>query len=442
MIYSVSELNQEAKQLLFRHFSMVQVEGEISNLSQPASGHLYFSLKDKTAQIRCAMFKWQQNNLLFKPKNGQQVCVMAQVSLYEARGDYQLIAESMHLANEENLNQAFQQLKAKLEKQGYFESNLKQAIPTFPQGIGVITSATGAAIHDVLSVLKRRFAGISVIIYPSLVQGEYAPFQLVEAINMANTHQKVEVLLLVRGGGSLEDLWAFNEESVAMAIHHSHIPIISGVGHEVDITIADLMADLRASTPSVAAEYCVPNQQQLVKQFQTMTQRLQLLIETQFIKYSQTVDLLSQRLQQQQPQQRLQRYTQTVASLESRLMIAIQNQLKYKRIQLHSQKQGLFQQTPLKRIRFYWQHQQSVRQRLQWAIQQKIQHLHVQQQAVVATLHAVSPLATLERGYTLVTQTHKLALIKNTQSLRMGQCIKTRFSDGFIISEVKEITHE
>jgi exodeoxyribonuclease VII large subunit len=270
-IYTVSQLNREAKRLLAVHFLTVQVGGEISNLSQPSSGHIYFTLKDAQAQIRCAMFKGQQQRLRFKPANGNQVILTAQVSLYEPRGDYQLVVEHMEEAGDGALRQAFDRLKQKLLLEGLFEQERKQPLPLIPNRIGVITSPSGAAIHDILTVLKRRFPVIPVLIYPVAVQGEAAKFEITQALATANQRDEVDVIILGRGGGSLEDLWAFNEEIVARAIAASNIPVISAVGHEVDVSIADFVADYRAATPSAAAEAAVPHQDEWLNGFYSNT---------------------------------------------------------------------------------------------------------------------------------------------------------------------------
>ena len=266
-ILTVSQLNRSTSQLLAEHFLSVLVEGEISNLSTPSSGHLYFSLKDAHAQVRCAMFKTQQRKLGFKPENGKQVLIKAQVSLYEPRGDFQLIVEHLEEAGDGALRRAFEALKLKLSEEGLFNPVHKKAIPTLPGTIGIITSPTGAAIKDILTVLKRRFPAIPVIIYPVAVQGSNAKYEITQAITLANEHEYCDVIILGRGGGSLEDLWAFNEEIVARAIFASTIPIISAVGHETDITIADYVADYRAATPSVAAEQASPDQQEWLNRF-------------------------------------------------------------------------------------------------------------------------------------------------------------------------------
>ena len=271
-VYTVSQLNQAAKNLLEGSFPLIWISGEISNLSQPSSGHMYLTLKDEAAQVRCAMFRFRNSLLSFAPKNGMQVLARAKVSLYEGRGEFQLIIEHMEEAGDGLLRRKFDELKHRLAALGLFNHEHKKPLPALPQCIGVVTSATGAAIRDIISVLKRRMPAIPIMIYPAAVQGSEAAGQIVKAINLANQRQECDVLIVGRGSGSLEDLWPFNEEIVAHAIFNSEIPIISAVGHEIDYTIADFVADVRAATPSAAAELISPHQQELLQQVQLHSQ--------------------------------------------------------------------------------------------------------------------------------------------------------------------------
>ena len=441
-IYSVSELNRETKNLLSSHFSSIQVEGEISNLSCPSSGHIYFSLKDKTAQIRCAMFKSQQRRLGFSPRNGKKVIISAQVSLYEARGDYQLIVDKMLEAGAGDLQLAFDQLKTKLLNEGLFEQSLKQPLPEIPNQIGVITSPTGAAIHDVLSVLKRRFPIIPVILYPTAVQGESAKFEIAHAIETANYENQVDVIILARGGGSIEDLWAFNEESVARAVVRSEIPIICAVGHETDFTIADFVADLRAPTPSAAAESSVPDQKVWLSTFQSLENQLYQAVQRRLSFFQQANNWLNKRLQQQHPGQKLQRHAQTLDNLEMRLNHAIQTKIQHSRHSMEKQQNRLQKNNPVDKIIRYKQQQQYLSTRLNTAFQHKLDKLQRQYHTLVQTLHAVSPLATLDRGYAIVTEPKTSIVIKSSQQLSIGDKIKIRLAQGQVISQVKEINHE
>src|SRR3990167_8481765 len=279
-IYSVSKLNAESAVLLSTHFGFIYVTGEISNLSRPSSGHLYFSLKDDQAQIRCALFRFQHQKMDFALENGQEIIVQAKVSLYEPKGDYQLIVSSIQLAGAGKLQIAFEQLKKELEKAGLFDEKHKKPLPLFPKQIGVITSPTAAALQDILKVLKKRFPSMPVIVYPTQVQGNLAAAQIAAAIQQANQHNVCDVLILARGGGSIEDLWSFNEKIVAQAIFDSVIPIVTGIGHQTDFTIADFVADVRAPTPSAAAEMVSPDRDELLLQISHQQQRLFHLMRT------------------------------------------------------------------------------------------------------------------------------------------------------------------
>jgi exodeoxyribonuclease VII large subunit len=441
-IYSVSELNRETKNLLSDHFSSIQVEGEISNLSRPSSGHIYFSLKDKNAQIRCAMFKSQQRRLKFKPENGKKIIISAQVSLYEARGDYQLIVDKMQEAGKGDLQIAFDLLKNKLKNEGLFDSSLKQEIPEIPSQIGVITSPSGAAIHDILSVLKRRFPAIPIIIYPTSVQGDLAKSEISSALEEANKQKKVDVLILARGGGSIEDLWAFNEERVARAIAKSKIPIISGIGHDVDFTIADFVADLRAPTPSVAAENAVPSQVTWTSRFESIENNLKKNIQRQLSLYQQSTNWLSKRLQQQHPGGKLQRHAQAIDLAEARMIRAIQNKIKHNN-QLVKNQVSIFQQyKPDTKIDRYKEQLHFLSSRLNNSIQYQLERLQKKHLSLNQTLHAVSPLATLGRGYAIVSDPKSSTIISSTQKLSINDKIKTRLADGELISQVMEINHD
>ncbi|HKL78459.1 MAG TPA: exodeoxyribonuclease VII large subunit, partial [Gammaproteobacteria bacterium] len=273
-VYTVSRLNHEARGLLESGFPLLWIEGELSNLSRPSSGHMYFTLKDEQAQVRCAMFRGRNRLLRFKPADGTKVLIRAQVSLYVARGEFQLIVEHMEEAGEGALQRAFEELKRKLAAEGLFADELKRPLPTFPRQVGVITSATGAAVRDVLTTLRRRFPALPVVVYPVPVQGQAAAPAIAEALATANRRAECDVLILTRGGGSLEDLWSFNEPEVARAIRTSDLPVVVGVGHEVDVTIADFAADVRAPTPSAAAELVVPDAREWLATLDRLRRRL------------------------------------------------------------------------------------------------------------------------------------------------------------------------
>ena len=435
-IMSVSQLNRATGQLLGEHFFSVLVAGELSNTTQPSSGHLYFTLKDANAQVRCALFKTQQRRLTFKPENGKQVIVKAQVSLYEPRGDYQLIVESMEEAGDGALQRAFDVLKQKLAQDGLFDAIHKKQLPKLPHCIGVITSPSGAAIHDILTVLKRRFAAIPIIIYPVAVQGNNASFEISAAIALANELKQCEVIILGRGGGSLEDLWAFNEERVALAIFNSDIPIISAVGHETDVTIADFVSDYRAATPSAAAEYASPDQLEWLARFVHLEARLKQQWQRHLSQKQQALHWLSQRLQQQHPGQKLARNAQRVDELEARLNLAMRTRLAKHHKHMDLTLAQLWQYNPEVTISNYQQKQHYLSNRLLTAITHKLQRLQDRLLNNSQTLHAVSPLATLSRGYGLSIHAKTKKIIRSTEQLELGDQVQTHLASGCFTSKI------
>ncbi len=439
-ILSVSQLNRSVNRLLGEQFFSVWVEGEISNLTTPASGHWYFSLKDANAQIRCAQFKNQQRRGGLKPENGKQVLVKAQVSLYEPRGDYQLIVELIEEAGDGALRRAFEALKNTLASEGLFANEHKQPLPPLPRCIGLITSPTGAAIHDMLTVLKRRFPALPVVIYPVTVQGEKAQFDIAQAIANANQRGDCDVLIIGRGGGSLEDLWAFNEERVARAIFASRIPIISAVGHETDFTIADFVADLRAATPSAAAEYATPDQQAWLATFGQLEGRLKTVYHRQHQQRLQTVDWLEKRLQQQHPGQKLTRNTQRLGELQARLLQAMHNKLRHYKSQTEAKAAYLERHHPSIKISQLRQQSEFLAVRLNAAQHNQLQQHQQQLTRLSQTLHAVSPLATLDRGYALVSLPDTGQLIQSIKQLAVNDKISIRLADGLVSSKVDAVS--
>lgn len=322
-ILTPSTLNRLVRDLLEDALPLVWIEGELSNVARPASGHLYFTLKDANAQVRCAMFRPKAVGLRFRPVDGTHVLVRARVGLYEPRGEFQLVAEHMEPAGEGALQREFEQLKARLDAEGLFDRARKRPLPAFARRIGVITSATGAAVRDVLSVLSRRWPLAEVEVLPVPVQGREAPPAIVSMLRRASASGRYDVLLLTRGGGSLEDLWAFNDEQVARAVHASAVPVVSAVGHEVDFSIADFVADLRAPTPSAAAELLVPDAASLERHLRQLRQRLATLQQRRLHALIQRTDHLLARLQAQRPQTRLSRDRERLAHLRHRLAVAI-----------------------------------------------------------------------------------------------------------------------
>ncbi|MGR9046191.1 MAG: exodeoxyribonuclease VII large subunit, partial [Gammaproteobacteria bacterium] len=371
--------------------------------------------------------------------NGLQVIAKAQVTLYEPRGDYQLVVDALEEAGDGLLRQAFETMKLKLSQQGLFDPSHKKPIPTLPTCIGVITSPTGAAVRDILTVLRRRFPAIPVILYPVAVQGEQAKLDIVRALSLANNQKRCDVLILGRGGGSLEDLWAFNEESVAYAIYASETPIITGIGHEIDITIADFVADLRAATPSAAAEHAAPDQREWFNRFEALELKLCKLLQRMLSQKNQTLNWLSKRLEQQHPGQKLTRNAQRLDELELRLVRGIQNRLRHARIKLDSRSDTLRQLNPMIRIKTLALQQQQLQRRLASVFSHNLERLKQQLATASQTLHAVSPLATLNRGYALVTNPKSGAVIHSTEQLGPGDRVLTRLAHGRFTSQIETI---
>ena len=438
-IFTVSRLNQTVRLLLEHEMGQVWISGEISNFTQPASGHWYFTLKDDTAQVRCAMFRNSNRRVTFRPQHGQQVLVRANITLYEPRGDYQIIVESMQPAGEGLLQQKYEQLKAKLQAEGLFDLQYKKSLPSPAHCVGVITSKTGAALHDILHVLKRRDPSLPVIIYPTAVQGDDAPGQIVRAIELANKRNECDVLIVGRGGGSLEDLWSFNDERVARAIFASRIPVVSAVGHETDVTIADFIADLRAPTPSAAAEMVSRNQQELLRQIQSVQQRLGMAMDYFLANRTRRLTLLHHRLQQQHPQLRLARQQTALERLQQRMNLAIDSQIKRTNKRQVRLLQRLNQQNPQPRIHRVQSRIQHLEHRLAEHVHSRLSAMRERFGNAVTHLEAVSPLSTLARGYSVTTVTDGKVL-KKVKQVKTGDVMTTRLEDGWVKSEVKGIT--
>jgi len=437
-VFTVSRLNQTVRQLLEMEMGKIWLSGEISNFSQPSSGHWYFTLKDDKAQVRCAMFKMANQRTTFRPQNGQQVLIKASITLYEPRGDYQLIADTMHPAGDGLLQQQFELLKQKLSSEGLFDVAHKRALPTPAKCLGVITSASGAALHDILQILKRRDPSLPVIIYPTLVQGNEAAKNIVKMIERANQRAECDVLIVGRGGGSLEDLWCFNEEIVARAIYNSDIPVISAVGHEVDITIADFVADLRVPTPSAAAELVSRNQVELLRQIQSTQLRLEVAMDYFLAQKGQQFSQLFHRLQQQHPELRLSRQQATLIKLQQRLQTAIQTKLHYLVRKQRSLEQRLQYIQPTNKIHAYQNLLQKREHQLQQAISKQLNQLTQQFKVACSQLESVSPLATLARGYSITTLSDGTVL-RNSQQVQTGDHLTIRLADGRINTTVNHI---
>ncbi|KZN57865.1 hypothetical protein N474_07755 [Pseudoalteromonas luteoviolacea CPMOR-2] len=436
-VYTVSRLNREIRSLLEQGFASLELTGEISNFVAPASGHWYFSLKDEKAQVKAAMWRGNNRYCKYRPENGAQVQVKARVSVYEPRGDYQLIVEHMAPAGEGLLKQKFEALQMQLAAEGLFASHHKKPLPQTINRVGVVTSATGAAIKDILSVLKRRAPQLEVLIYPSLVQGQDAAAQVAEKITLANKRNEVDVLIVGRGGGSLEDLWCFNEEVVARAIYASDLPVISAVGHEIDTTISDYVADIRAATPSAAAELVSPDSSELITYLKDRKQRLIQAFNRKMLNEQQHIARLQQRLGLQHPQSQLMQQAQRVDELQQRLARAIEYRQHRHHNGVNVLHQRLLQLHPEKRLNLA----KSKLEQLDVALKNSMESHHQKRQnrlaLLAAKLDSVSPLAVLSRGYS-ITQTNQGVLNSVTEA-KQGQVITTQLSDGQIHSTVTSI---
>ena len=435
-ILSVTQLNRRARQLLETHLSLLWIEGEISNFSRPSSGHWYFTLKDAGAQVRCAMFKNRNNRVRSLPQQGSHVLIRARVSLYEGRGDYQLIVEHMEDAGVGALQRAYEELKQRLHLEGLFEHNIKQALPMPPKHLGVITSPTGAAIRDVLQVLERRYPSLPVSIFPVAVQGAEAAPQIVKALSTANRLSSCDLLIVGRGGGSLEDLWPFNEESVARAIFASRIPVISAVGHEVDVTIADYVADMRAPTPSAAAEIASPDGEALRQQFSGFELLLKQALSRQLQHKQTQLEHLHARLQH--PGDKLQAQAQQLDNLEVRLTRAMQHQLQQQQTRLQNLKARQHTLHPQQRLAQLQDKLEQLQARAQRQMQQQLSNKRHAFEQQAALLHSVSPLNTLQRGYS-ITRSQQGEVIHRAGQLQPGDKLTTRLLEGEVISRVETI---
>ena len=438
-ILSVSDLNQLARSLLEENFSKVVVEGEISNIAVPSSGHWYLTLKDSKAQIRCAMFSNRNRSVRFKPKNGMAITAYGKLSIYGSRGDYQLIINSMEEAGEGALRRAFDELKSKLLAEGLFAEELKKPVFSNYRHIGVITSKTGAAFQDILSVFSRRSPGTKITLLPVSVQGVEAPPEIVRAIELANKFSSklgLESLIVARGGGSLEDLQAFNEESVARAISSSQLSVTSAVGHEIDYTIADFVADLRAPTPSAAAEVLSTNQDEYYEYLDNILASLNNRIEDKVNSANQQLDMLSSRLKS--PGKKLQEHAQDLHRLESQILLLMKNQINTKQSEIRLLKQSLLGKSPQNKIRWDLSQLESKRTILIKSLSNYIDGNKSVLASLSRSLEAVSPLSTLDRGYS-ITYGPKLSPLKSANNVKIGDKIRSHLQNGNIESVVSKI---
>ncbi len=441
-IFTPSQLNRLVKGELEMSFPSIWLEGEISNLSRPASGHLYFSLKDDKAQINCALFRGKLAKVLVEVANGLQVRVRGKVSLYEARGNYQLIADRMEAAGAGALQQRFEELKQRLQQEGLFAAEAKQSLPENIQNIAVITSESGAVIRDIITIFRRRWPLATLRLYPVPVQGDAAAPAILAALAACNQHNWAEVILLGRGGGSLEDLWAFNEESVARAVFASNIPVVSAVGHEVDTVITDYVADLRVATPSAAAELLSLDQRQIKSVLRQQETKLKRLFEGKLQSCSQQLDQLESRLLARHPARRLEQQQLQLIALNSRLKLSTNRSVEDYKQHLAELKRRLGRCSPVvvfrqidMRIKHWYD---SIQQSMQHKLEQSQQAL----QSRVRTLQALSPLTTLERGYSVTRLKQNSEIILSTSQLDAGCLIKTTLASGEVESKVTTLYPE
>jgi len=437
-IFTISRLNRQARALLEQGLGSVWLEGEISNLSRPASGHWYFSLKDEAAQVRCAMFR--QRNLLvrFQVRDGSHVLARGRVSLYEARGEFQVVIEHLEEAGEGLLRRRFEDLKQKLLSEGLFDARHKKPLPRLPRRIGVITSPTGAAIRDILHVLRRRFPAVPVLVYPVAVQGEAAAREITQALRLAAARSECDVLILARGGGSLEDLMAFNDETVARAVFSCPIPIVCGVGHEVDVTIADFVADERAPTPSGAAERVVPDRAEWLRTIDTTEKRVIHAARRRLQELCVLLHGREQRLARAHPGIRLRQHAQRLDELDGRLSLAVRARLERTRARLGASSSLLLRASPALRVAALRIRLESARRALAGAARGSAAEARRRFELAARTLHAVSPLATLDRGYAIVSDPAGHVL-QDAALLSVGDRIETRLARGRFSANVVAI---
>jgi exodeoxyribonuclease VII large subunit len=436
-IYSVSRLNREVRVLLERGFASLWLEAEISNFARPSSGHWYFSLKDAAAQVRCCMFRQRNMLCAFTARDGQKVLVRARIGLYEPRGEYQLVIDHMEDSGLGALKRQFEELSAKLAAEGLFAAERKRPLPMIPKRIGVITSPTGAAIRDILHVLARRFAAVPVLIYPVAVQGATAAAEIAAAVRAAGRRAECDVLILARGGGSLEDLWAFNDEALARAIVASPIPIVSGIGHEIDFTIADFAADVRAATPSAAAEIAVPDGEEWLISLSRLAHRLQRGLLRRVEAQRERLRWLIGRAALVSPAARLSQQTQRLDDLEQRLFRGVRQLLTDRRSTLGERRSRLWQLSPAARLRSTAARQAALYARLRAAALARLHLARERLSPLVRTLNAVSPLATLDRGYAIVSRVSG-GIVRNAADAGPGTLIEARLAVGKIRAKVEE----
>ena len=434
-ILSPSQLNTLARSLLEDTFPLVFVEGELGNVARPASGHLYFTLKDARAQVRCAMFRPKSTWLKFQPREGLKVLARGRLTLYEARGDYQLVLDSLEEAGEGALRRAFEELKAKLQAEGLFDAERKRPLPAHVRRLGVITSPSGAAVRDVLSVIGRRFPLLEVDVLPVPVQGEGAAAQIVQMLRSAGTSGRYDALLLTRGGGSLEDLWAFNDEALARAVAASPVPVVAAIGHETDFSLVEFAADLRAPTPSAAAELLVPDGAELQAKLRAHQRRLLTLGSHAMAQAAQRADRAALRLHALRPQARLEALRQRKQQAARRLQAAFMVRLERRQAALRHAQGILRAHAPRRRLAVLGERLADLRPRLHAALPRQLERDALKLAGIARALEAVSPLATVARGYAIV-QREDGQVVRKVDDVQPGDVLAARLPDGTLKLEV------
>ncbi|TMN20231.1 exodeoxyribonuclease VII large subunit [Pseudoxanthomonas sp. X-1] len=434
-VLTPSQLNTLARDLLEGSFPAIWVEAELGNVTRPASGHLYFTLKDARAQVRCAMFKPKSSWLKFVPREGLRVLARGRVTLYEARGEYQLVLDHMEEAGEGALRRAFEQLKARLAAEGLFDPARKRVLPAFPRRLAVITSPSGAAVRDVISVLGRRFPLLEVEVLPTQVQGTAAAAQIAALVRAAGTSGRYDALLVTRGGGSIEDLWAFNDEALVRAVAACAVPVVSAVGHETDFTLCDFAADLRAPTPSAAAELLVPSIADLGTRLRGLGRRLHTLHAHRMDRVQQRVDRAWLRLQAQGPQARLALMRRRHADALRHLQAQWQRQLEQRRARLRHAEGVLRAHSPQRRLAALAERLAALQTRPQAAIGRHLQREALRLAGLARSLEAISPLATVARGYALVSREDG-TLVRRATQVTVGERLEARLADGTLSVQV------
>jgi exodeoxyribonuclease VII large subunit len=435
-VWTVSRLNREVRRVLEDALPSLWVEGEVSNLARPASGHLYFSLKDEAAQVRCVMWRSSVARLGFVPANGMHLMVRARVGVYEPRGEYQLVVDFAEEAGEGALRRRFEALKAALKAEGLFDEAAKRPLPGLPKRIGIVTSPTGAAVRDIIHVLGRRFPAVPVLIYPVPVQGEGAAEKIAAALETASRRAECDVVILARGGGSLEDLWAFNEETVARAIRACTIPVVSGVGHETDVTIADFAADRRAPTPSGAAELVVPDVAQWLGRLERDARRLGSAFSRDLAEKGRRLAYLTSRLGRAHPGVRLKQHAQRLDELDARMRRALSGLLAARRDRLGRVSAEIAAHAPGPRIRAARDRVAGLERRIAASARHALELARGRCDSAVRALHTVSPLATLGRGYAIATRARDGAILRDAATVKQGEDIRVRLARGVLGARV------